>query len=196
MFIFNLREMSKYRIIFLGFLWVCWTIQLSAQSELWKSEYGSAHIESDAPLEMINAESKALRGIINPANKSFAIVLSIKTFEGFNSEIQKTHFQENYLEQKKFPQATFTGKLIEDIPFDLPGIYSVRAKGNLEIHGIVKERIIRGTLTIRKGSAHLQSTFLVPVSDHGITIPKIVQQKIAEVITVDIEMEFALDIKS
>ena len=162
---------------------------------MWRSENGLIQFKSDAPLEMIKAESKALKGIIDPSTKSFAFNLKINTFQGFNSDIQQTHFFENYLEQKKYPNATFTGKIIEDITFNVPGTYSIRAKGNLEIHGITKERIIRGTLTIKEGSAHIQTSFLVPVADHGIAIPKIVKQKIAEQITVDIEIDFAEVVK-
>ncbi len=161
-----------------------------AQDGVWKAEHGVAHIKSDAPLEVIKADSKALRGVIDPSSRSFAFSVRINSFEGFNSEIQRTHFLENYLEQKKYPQATFKGKFIEEIPFGVPGTYSIRAKGNLEIHGIVKERIIRGTLVIKKGIMIAQARFFVPVTDHGITIPKIVMQKIAEEIEVNIEIEF------
>ena len=111
-------------------------------------------------------------------------------------ELQQQHFLENYVEEKKYPKATFTGRFIEDIPFTVPGTYSVRAKGNLEIHGVIKERIIRGTLTITKESARVQSSFFVPVADHGIIIPKIVMQKIAEQIAVDIDVEFRVPAKS
>ena len=161
-----------------------------AQTTVWKAEHGLARIKSDAPLEVIKAESKSLRGVIDTSTRSFAFSVRINSFEGFNSEIQRTHFLENYLEQKKYPQATFKGKFIEEIPFGVPGTYSIRAKGNLEIHGIVKERIIRGTLVIKKGIMIAQARFFVPVTDHGITIPKIAKHKIAEEIEVNIEIEF------
>lgn len=169
---------------------------LTAQDKIWKGESGRAYFKSGAPLELIEAESRALRGVMDPATKGFAFTLRINSFEGFNSKIQQTHFLENYMEQMKYPQATFSGKIIEDIPFDTPGTYSVRAKGNLEIHGIVKERIIRGLLTIRKASARIETNFIIPVSDHGISIPTIVKQKIAEQIAVDIDIEFVEAIKS
>jgi polyisoprenoid-binding protein YceI len=164
---------------------------LTNQQELtWQAENGHASIKSDAPLEIIKAESHEVKGVIDPTSKSFSFSIRMNSFKGFNSEIQQSHFLENYIEVEKYPRATFKGKLIEDIPFDIPGTYSVRAKGNLEVHGVVKERIIRGTLTIRKDSARVQSTFYVPLADHGITIPKIVLQKIAEQIVVDIDIEF------
>lgn len=166
------------------------------QKIFWQAETGKAAIKSDAPLEIIKAESHEVKGIILPETKSFAFSIRMNSFQGFNSDIQQAHFLENYVEQKKYPNATFTGKFIEDIPFDTPGTYSVRAKGNLEIHGVVKERIIRGNLTIRKGSITVQSDFFIPVADHGITIPKIVMQKIAEQISVDINIDFTEKIKS
>ena len=176
------------------FFWAYTTI--SAQSSIWKSSKGILKIESDAPLELIKAKSEKVIGGIDPVTKAFAVSMDVNSFVGFNSDLQRTHFMENYMEQKKFPVATFTGKIIEDIPFDQPGKYEVRAKGNLEIHGIVKERIIQGILTIGDGTAHIQSSFIVPVSDHGIIIPKIVSQKIAEQINVSIEMAFSNNVKS
>lgn len=172
------------------------SFQIDAQDLIWKGDHGRIHIKSAAPLELIEAESHSLRGVIDPATKGFAFTLRINTFEGFNSEIQQTHFLENYLEQKKYPQATFSGRIIEDVTFSTPGTYSVRAKGNLSIHGVTKERIIRGTLTISKSTARIECVFLVPVSDHGIEIPKIVRQKIAEEISVDMVIELAEAVKS
>lgn len=169
----------------------------SYQQEItWQADHGTANIKSEAPLEIIKAESHEVKGVIDPMSKSFSFSIRMNSFKGFNSEIQQTHFLENYIEEEKYPRATFKGKLIEEIPFDVPGTYSVRAKGNLEIHGVVKERIIRGTLTIRKDSARVQSTFYVPLADHGISIPKIVMQKIAEQIAVDIDIEFKAVTKS
>ena len=194
-FVFILFLMLFRNIILLSLILGGMMPVVHAQDFMWKAENGKAQIKSDAPLEVIKAESNALKGLIDPATKAFAFTLRINTFEGFNSEIQQVHFFENYLEQKKYPQATFSGKIIEDIPFSTPGTYSVRAKGNLEIHGVSRERIIRGTLTIKKGSAHVESSFLVPVSDHGIAIPRIVKQKIAEEIAVIMDIDFAEVIK-
>ena len=167
-----------------------------SQEELLSADKGTIQLESDAPLELIRCESKSLRGIIDPAKKSFAFSVSIISFHGFNSEIQRTHFMENYMEQKLYPQATFTGKIIEDIPFDTPGTYSVRAKGELDIHGVKKERIIKGTITITNNSAHIQTDFTVPLVDHGIAIPKIVRQKIADLIAVSVDMTFVYGSRS
>ncbi|MEO6132859.1 MAG: YceI family protein, partial [Saprospiraceae bacterium] len=175
------------------FLHVCFC---HAQSQLFVLKKGDASFVSQAPLETIKARTNSIQGLINRQTKEFAFSIKINTFEGFNSEIQRVHFLENYMEQTNYPKATFSGKLIEDIPFDEPGTYSVRAKGILDIHGVQKERIIRGTITINSGGAVLNTSFSVPVADHGITIPKIVRQKISEYIDVKINIEFAEGSKS
>jgi hypothetical protein len=160
------------------------------QDGIYLAQNGVAVFKSDAVLEVIKAESKSLRGAVNPLTREVAFSININSFQGFNSSIQRQHFLEDYMEQHNFPTATFIGKLIEDIPFDKPGSYPVRAKGQLTIHGISKERIIRGTITVIPGAAQLATNFSVPLADHGITIPKIVTQKIAEQIDVNINVEF------
>ncbi len=161
-----------------------------SQAGLFNAKKGIINFKSDAPLEVIKAQSKSLEGLINPMTKEFAFSVDINSFHGFNSDAQRTHFLEDYMEETKFHRATFKGKIIEDILFDHPGTYPVRAKGVLEIHGVQKERIIKGTLTIKPDSAHIETNFLIPLSDHGIEIPKIVKQKIAEEIMVTIDIDF------
>ena len=115
--------------------------------------------------------------------------MDVKTFEGFNSPLQREHFNENYMESKKYPKASFTGKIIEAIDFQKDGTYSIRAKGQLNIHGVEQERIIKSQLEVSGNKIKIQSTFSVPLSDHNITIPKIVYQKIAEEITITVDAE-------
>lgn len=194
-FCFLCLNVMKNACFILAFLLTA-CVGVHAQQDVLLAENGIIKGASEAPLELIRFQSSALKGVIHPQTKSFAFKVSVSSFQGFNSEIQRVHFMENYMEQKKYPEATFSGKVIEDIPFDTPGTYTVRAKGELEIHGVKKERIIKGTITISEGVAHIRSDFTIPVADHGITIPRIVKQKIAEEISVFVEMVFALPAKS
>lgn len=168
-----------------------WTICLAltisifsnAQSKF-SAEKGSISFTSNAKLELINATSNKVRGKIDAANNSFAFVVLVKSFEGFNSELQRQHFNERYLETEKFYEATFSGKIIEQIDFSKDGVYEVRAKGNLIIHGKKQVRIIKSTITIKDKSLLINSEFTVPLADHDISIPQIVSQKIATEIVV------------
>lgn len=147
---------------------------------------GTIHFKSDAPLELIEATSTKMKGVINTSEQTFAFSVPNNTFEGFNSALQREHFNENYMESNKFLNSSFTGKIIETIDFTVDGTHSVRAKGKLLVHGVEQERIIKATIQIKKGVISVSSSFTVPLADHNISIPKIVYQKIAEEIQVDL----------
>lgn len=148
---------------------------------------GTIKFKSDAPQEIIRAESKSVRGLLDGQKKTFVFKVAIRSFEGFNSALQREHFNEKYLESEKYPEAVFSGKIIEDIDLSIPGTYSVRAKGMLSIHGIEQERIIKSTVTVGNGSAVVESRFNVSVSEHNIRIPKVVHEKIASEINVEVK---------
>ncbi len=148
------------------------------------STSGEIDFASQAQLEIIKASSKDLKGILDPVTNQFAFRVSIRTFQGFNSSLQRDHFNENYLETEKWPTASFTGKIIEEVNFLQDGTYDVRAKGELEIHGQKQMRIIRSKVTIKNGALGIEASFIVPLTDHNIPIPRIVSQKIATEIQV------------
>jgi polyisoprenoid-binding protein YceI len=160
-------------------------LDLSAQVYLTQS--GEVSFISEAPLELIRARSQELRGAIDTDKHTFAFNLRVISFEGFNSALQREHFNEKFLETNSFPKATFQGKLIEKIDFSAPGIYPVRAKGIFEVHGIPQERIIRATIEVKESGIELTADFKVLVADHKITIPQIVYQNIAEEIQVKVK---------
>jgi hypothetical protein len=141
---------------------------------------------SNAELELIKASSNKVQGLIDPASNTFAFSVDAISFEGFNSRLQRDHFNEKYMESDRFPKARFSGKIIEPIDFSIDGSYDVRAKGDLEIHGQKQTRIIKAKVTIASGILSIESRFVVPLADHNISIPAIVSQKIAT----EIEVEF------
>lgn len=163
------------------------SLAATAPPQDYKVSSGSIAFRSDAPLELIKAESSDLKGLISPEKKQFAFIIAVKTFKGFNSPLQKEHFNENYLETNKYPNASFEGKIIEDINFETDGVYEVRAKGNLTVHGVAQERIIKSSITIKNKNITLKSNFTVLLTDHNIPIPKVVHEKLAGEIKVEVK---------
>lgn len=153
-------------------------------AQIYSDISGRVDFISDAPLEVIKASSDELQGVLDVSKKTFAFRMYIKSFQGFNSPLQREHFNENYMEVADFPLATFKGKILED--FSL-GDSKLRAKGMLEIHGRSIERIIDISLKLTDSEAYYYSTFSVPLDDHDIHLPRIVYQKIAEEILVTVE---------
>ena len=160
------------------------------QQVLYFTDSGRVDFTSDAPLEVIKASSTKLAGVLNLEDRSFSFSIPMNSFQGFNSALQRTHFNENYLETEKYPKATFNGKIIEEVDFSTDGLVNIRAKGKLDIHGVEQDRIIRCSLRIIPGKLSVTSDFTVPLEDHDITIPSIVRQKIAEVI--DVHIRFSM----
>lgn len=62
----------------------------------------------------------------------------------------------------------------------------MRAKGILTIHGVQQERIIKSEITIKNGSLKISSAFTVQLSDHNIPVPKVVHEKLASEINVEV----------
>lgn len=160
--------------------------------ELYLTRTGIASFTSNAPLEVINATSDKLEGAIDLADRSFAFTLDNKSFKGFNSSVQQDHFYENYMEVQKYPRSTFKGKIIEPIDPGSNEEQLIRAKGILNVHGIEQERIIKGTVKLSGTRLIVHADFTVPLEDHNIKIPRVVYQKIAEVIDVSIRAEMVL----
>ena len=162
---------------------------LAQNDAVYTAQEGRIDFISDAPLELIKAASDELKGALDMDKQTFAFSVPMISFQGFNSPLQREHFNERYVESSEFPDATFSGKIIEQVDFSQPGIYVVRAKGILDIHGVKQERIIKGSLEISEDNMKIQAAFTVPVKEHNIKIPRVVFQKIAELIKVTIEID-------
>lgn len=160
---------------------------LGQDPSVYNTRNGTAYFLSDAPLEMISATSRSLVGVLNIEDRRFNFSIPVSTFDGFNSVLQRTHFNEDYLETDTYPQATFKGKIIEEVDLGVEGKYRIRAKGILNIHGLDNDRIIRCDIVVEDGEIKVKAEFTVFLDTHDIKIPSIVNQKIAEEILVKID---------
>ncbi|MDP5169649.1 MAG: YceI family protein [Bacteroidia bacterium] len=184
---------KKQRIPVPGIRWIALVIGLISINPVFSQDMiacrdGYVRWTSEAPLELIQAESDNLQGIIRLSDRTFAFNISVRSFDGFNSPLQREHFHENYLETESFSKATFTGKILDPVDFNQPGIREVRVKGDLMIHGVTQERIIRAVIEVLAGGEfRISAEFSVMLADHEISIPRIVFQKIAEEIQISVK---------
>lgn len=151
---------------------------------------GTVSFISEAPLETIKAKSDNLRGLLDLNKKTFAFSLQVNTFEGFNSVLQKEHFNEHYMETSKIPKATFTGSLIGNFDCEDDCDLELFAKGKMTIHGITQIVILPIQFTKNKKSISAKSNFDIKLDDYDISIPKILDAKISPVIQVNVLVNF------
>lgn len=145
---------------------------------------------SEAPLEDIEAESVKGVSVLNTATGDIAFSVPVRSFK-FEKSLMEEHFNENYMESDKFPQASFKGK-VKGVPdWAKNGEYSVQAVGVLEVHGVKQNRTIPGKIVISNGSVRMSSVFMVRCKDHRIDIPTLVFQKIAESIKVTVTADYS-----
>ncbi len=164
------RKLLIFAIVLLPF---------TSHAQVYEVSKGMIRFYSEAPQELIRASTNELKGALNVKKKTFAFKVSIVSFMGFNSPLQREHFNENYMETVVFPEASFTGKIIEDTDITKDGEHTIRAKGKLKIHGVEQERIIEVEIHTKGGKMIVHSEFLVALSDHNIKIPRVVYDKLA-----------------
>lgn len=145
---------------------------------------------SDAPLERITASTAEASGLLEVEQRTFAVKIPVRTFDGFNSPLQREHFIENYMECDQFPYATFQGRIIEAVDLTVNGTYQVRAKGQFVVHGVTQERIIPCKVVVADAGIRVTGTFDVVLADHGIRVPRVVQQKLAGTVQVVTDLLF------
>jgi hypothetical protein len=180
--------MKFLKLLFLGMLLS--NIAVSQTVNKWLLKQGNISFKSEAPLELIQAKSTELKGLILSTDLTYAFTVNNSSFKGFNSALQEEHFNENYMESNKFPRSTFKGKIVDPIDFSKDGKYEVRAKGKLQIHGIEKDRIIKSVVEVKGNMLIIASKFTVLLEDYDISIPKVVHQKIAEEINIEVKATF------
>jgi hypothetical protein len=176
---------KKYAVICFVLCIACCTA-FAQDSSIYQTVNGRISFSSEAPLELIRASSGQLAGILDNDKKAFTFKINIRSFQGFNSPLQREHFNENYMESDKFPDASFKGKIIEEEDLSKDGDYEIRAKGVLTIHGVAQERIVKTSVSVKNKKITITGKFSVLLSDHNIPIPIVVYKKLANEIKVEV----------
>ncbi|GGD05372.1 YceI family protein [Hyunsoonleella pacifica] len=145
---------------------------------------------SEKLFEEVKATNKSTTAIYNIKTNEIAALALLKGFR-FKNSLMEEHFNENYIESDTYPKAIFKGKIVDlDTNEDLTETaVEVNVKGVLQLHG--KEKAIETVLTIQKVDDIISITgsFSVTPSDFEIEIPKIVRNKIAKVVNVNLDFK-------
>ena len=163
--------------------------QMSKAQDIYQIVDGEVSFFSTTPIEDIDAVNKTVKGLINTKNNEFAFIVTIVGFH-FKNLLMEEHFNENYMESDQFKTAMFKGVILEKIDYSKDGEYEVSAKGTLNVHGVIKDRVIKGKLIVKKGKIQLLADFDIKLEDHDIDIPKVVTEKIAETVAVKVNANF------
>jgi polyisoprenoid-binding protein YceI len=151
---------------------------------------GFIQFYSETPVETIEADNRSVNAAYDYESGIFVFKVLMKSFE-FEKALMQEHFNENYVESDKFPNATFRGQIVNNSDIDLTesGEVAVSVKGQLTIHGVTQTIEEKGSMNIDGNNVHAKATFIVKPSDFDIKIPGAVVKNIAE------EIEVRVDVK-
>jgi polyisoprenoid-binding protein YceI len=129
--------------------------------------------------------------IIDQATGELSFSLLVKSFE-FKIALMQEHFNENYMESDKYPKSAFKGKITNNIAvnYKKEGVYEVDVTGDLTIHNVTHSIVTKGTIEVKQGSVTAKAEFSVKPSDYNISIPALVESKIAKEIKISIDASY------
>jgi hypothetical protein len=181
--------MKKYWIIIALFA----GMTFNGFTQTYVTKNGMIRFYSEAPMEKIEATTRqANSALINPSG-DFVFKVLIKSFT-FEKAMMQSHFNENYMESDKYPEATFVGKItnIQEINTKKDGTYTVTVKGKLTMHGQTKEIKEIGTIDIKGDSMEAKAKFNILLADYNIVVPNTLINNISK--SIEITVDAALDI--
>ncbi|MDG2432678.1 YceI family protein [Flavobacterium sp.] len=162
-------------------------ITVNAQKK-WTTHKAIISFEASVPLfEPIEAENRSTICIIDTNRSTINFVVKMKDFQ-FERKLMQQHFNENYLETKKYPKATFKGTILNFDWVDFTTIQSTfYVEGIITIHGQSKK--IKAAIVLKKNGKQLVLTtnFSLNTDDFGIAIPFLVRDKIDRNVKVHLE---------
>ncbi|MBL7938729.1 MAG: YceI family protein [Flavobacteriales bacterium] len=167
-------------------------LALSAQ-ERFATRNGHIAFLSETAMENIAADNRKVTSVFDATTGAIEFAVLIKAFE-FEKALMQEHFNENYMESNTFPKATFKGKItgVGEDEMKKEGTYMVSAQGDLTIHGVTKPVTVKGTLTVdAAGAVKASGEFTIKPEDHGIKIPGVVRDNIAEQVKVTVKLDYA-----
>jgi YceI-like domain len=131
--------------------------------------------------EKIDAKNPKTVATINATTGAIEIGVLVAGFH-FERALMEEHFNENYLESKKFKSSTFKGTItnLKDVNLKKDGSYPVKVSGKLTMHGVTKDVVTDGKVVVKGGiisEAHAE--FATKLADYAVAIPGAVKDKIA-----------------
>jgi hypothetical protein len=166
------------------------TFAVSSYGQKYFTRNGFVRFFSETPVENIEAKNNQASCIVDMETGEVVSKMLMTAFQ-FEKALMQEHFNENYVESDKFPQAILKAKIVnlKEIDFSKKGIINVTLDADITIHGATHHYIINGTVENQNGKIIAISSFIVKPSDFDIKIPKAVASNIAEEVQVNVKYE-------
>ncbi|UTN04378.1 YceI family protein [Flavobacterium bizetiae] len=142
---------------------------------------GTINFEASVPFfEEVKAVNRQVAIILEPKTSTFICTVIVKDFR-FKLDMMQQHFNENYMQSRRYPKAVFKGKIEK---FDLKNVDEIekqyQIKGKLVLRGKSKDVIVSALIKRVGDGIQIVSDFPIAVSDFNIQIPEEIAAKISK----------------
>lgn len=185
----SIKRSIMKKLFFIGLMMISGLVSLTAQKYFTRE--GKISFFSEASVENIEAHNRSATSVLDTESGRLEFAVLIKGFQ-FEKALMQEHFNENYMESDEYPKATFKGQLGDPsaINWSQDGTYNVKVVGDMTIHGVTRSISAPGTITIAGDEISAESTFQVAVADYDIEIPSVVQDNIAKMISIAVNVDY------
>ena len=153
-------------------------------------DHGEIEFYTASMLSDIEAVSKEAKVNLNPQTGEIEVSIDINSFE-FEYDLMKKHFNEKHMESDQFPNATFVGKVAQDLSNGIASEMEIDAPGKLTIHGITREVKLKGTISKENEYVVIKSKIIIVFKDYNVDEPSILSKPVAK----DVEVKSKLYLK-
>lgn len=145
---------------------------------------GNISFVTKGVLETVRAENKTVTCVLNSQTGQIQFSVLMRGFE-FRKALMQEHFNENYVESEKYPNAQFNGQISNPIPdLSKDGTYPAKVAGKLTLHGITRDIATEGTITVKQGQIQANAAFHILLSDYSIKIPALVKNSLSNTVNI------------
>jgi hypothetical protein len=178
--------MKKYILLIISFI----AISCYSQDKLF-TKTGKAYFMSHTDVIDIDGTNRQVISFIDTKTGEINAAMLIKGFE-FTLATAAEHFNETYMESHLYPKSNFKGKINDFDKIDLKknGLINISVTGDLTIHGVTKAVTQQASLEIKDGIITGKCNFKVAIDDYSIKVPKVVENRVAKIVDVQLEFEY------
>ena len=138
--------------------------------------------------EKIEGTNKTVTCVLDTKSGAMQFAVLMKGFL-FERALMEEHFNENYVESSKYPKTEFKGSVINNatVNYSKDGVYNVKVKGKLTMHGETKDVETDGKISVKSGKVYATASFSVALADYKIAVPSLVADKVAKRATISVD---------
>ncbi len=181
------KDQKMKKIVLSGFASLLF---FNVNAQKFYTKTGKIFFTASSPLENIEATTNKATGVIDWASAKMEVKLLVKSFH-MEKALMEEHFNENYMESSKYPEATYVGSITDlgSVDIKKDGKYNVNVVGKMTLHGVTKDLATKGVLEVKDGQiASASAQFKVLVADYNIQVPGAVRDKIAKEAAINVNL--------